>query len=216
MEHQGRLTIETFLAVSEMVAAQLRIKEADRWSPHICQLKFVSFCSEFPEVTDAQFLWAAEQWLQSTGGQNFLRYPTWKELMVPLYRAENGLANRSWGFRPDLPPMCRPTDEQQRLLPADPQSITAPPDPTNGGAYVPFMTEELPCLPPPEDEGPGLTPQKWADYLLFLAEIDPDGNPDHQGATALDPREGAADREVVSDAVQPQRERARSSQPRVP
>lgn len=215
MEQQSCLSIETFLAVAEMVAAQLRIKESDRWSPHICQLKYVSFTSEFPEVTDRQFLWAAEQWLQGTGGQDFLRYPTWKELMVPLYRAENGLANRSWGFRADLPAMCRPTGEQLRLLPSAPQSVAAPPDPQNGDAYVPFFTEELPCLPPPEDEGPGLTPQKWADYLMFLAELDTNGATDQQSAVALDPREGAADRQMVSDAVQHQCTRADSSQPRL-
>jgi hypothetical protein len=28
------LTAETFLAVAEMVAGHLRLKEADRWSPH--------------------------------------------------------------------------------------------------------------------------------------------------------------------------------------
>lgn len=212
MEQQGRLTIETFLAVAEMVASQLRIKEADRWSPQICQLKYVSFCSEFPEVSDPQFLWAAEQWLQTTGGREFLRYPTWRELMVPLYRAENGLANRSWGFRPDLPPLCHPTDEQLLLLPGAPRSIAAPPDPTNGDAYVPFMTEELPCLPPPADEGPGLTPQKWADYLLFLAQEDTNGTTDQQSPVALDPGEGTADRQMVGDAVQPQQQGTNSSE----
>ena len=108
MEAAGRLTIETFLAAAEMIAAQLRIKDADRWTPTICQLKYVSFLVEFPEVSDQQLVWAAEQWLQTTGGKDFLRYPTWKELMVPLYRSENGLANRSWGFRDSLPVMCQP------------------------------------------------------------------------------------------------------------
>jgi hypothetical protein len=210
MEQQSCLSIETFLAVAEMVAAQLRIKESDRWSPHICQLKYVSFTSEFPEVTDRQFLWAAEQWLQGTGGQDFLRYPTWKELMVPLYRSENGLANRSWGFRSDLPAMCRPTGEQLRLLPSAPQSVAAPPDPQNGDAYVPFMTEELPCLPPPADEGPGLTPKKWADYLMFLAELDANGATDQQSTVALDSGEGSSHGEMVSDAVQHQCTRADS------
>jgi hypothetical protein len=205
MEQQGRLTIETFLAVAEMVAAQLRIKESDRWSPHICQLKYVSFTSEFPEVSDPQFLWAAEQWLQGTGGQDFLRYPTWKELMVPLYRSENGLANRSWGFRSELPAMCRPTRDQLRLLPSAPQSAAAPPDPKNADAYMPFLTDELPCLPPPADEGPGLTPKKWADYLMFLAEEESNGAIDHQSAASLNTAEGPADRQMVSDAVQHQR-----------
>ena len=43
---EPQLTPDTFLAIAEMVAAQLRIK-ADRWSPQICQLKYISFTSEF-------------------------------------------------------------------------------------------------------------------------------------------------------------------------
>ena len=166
------LTIETFLAVAEMVAAQLRIKEADRWSAHICQLKYVSFSGEFPEVSDSQFLWAAEQWLQGTGGKDFLRYPTWKELMAPIYRCENGLANRSWGFRAELPDMCRPSHAQLALLPQQPRSIALPPDPANTGAYVPFQVDHHPALPPARDIGPVLTPQKWASYLEELGEAD--------------------------------------------
>lgn len=171
MEHHRSLTIETFLAVAEMIAAQLRIKEADRWTPHICQLKYVSFTSEFPEVSDQQFLWAAEQWLQDTGGKDFLRYPTWKELMVPLYRSENGLANRSWGFKESLPPMCQPSKQQLQLLPAAPLSIASSPDPANTSAYVPFHADTHLALPPGQDLGPGLTPTQWADYLSFLAEL---------------------------------------------
>ena len=170
MEQQARLTIEAFLAVAEMVAAQLRIKEADRWSPQICQLKYVSFLAEFPEVSDPQLLWAAEQWLQNTGGKDFLRYPTWRELMSPLYRSENGLANRSWGFRDTLPEMFQPTPDQLQLLPESPRSLAAAPDPHNAAAYVPFEADHAPALPPAEEEGPGLTPAKWADYLNFLAQ----------------------------------------------
>jgi len=170
VEPAGRLTIETFLATAEMIAAQLRIKDADRWTPTICQLKYVSFLVEFPEVSDQQMVWAAEQWLQTTGGKDFLRYPTWKELMVPLYRSENGLANRSWGFRDSLPAMCQPTAEQLQLLPKRPMSIASSPDPHNAAAYLPFTADDHPALPPAHDEGPGLTPEKWADYLNFLAE----------------------------------------------
>jgi len=170
VEPAGRLTIETFLATAEMIAAQLRIKDADRWTPTICQLKYVSFLVEFPEVSDQQLVWAAEQWLQATGGKDFLRYPTWKELMVPLYRSENGLANRSWGFRDSLPAMCQPTAEQLQLLPKRPMSIASSPDPHNAAAYLPFTADDHPALPPAHDEGPGLTPEKWADYLNFLAE----------------------------------------------
>lgn len=129
-----KLNIETFLAVAEMVAAQLRIKEADRWSPQICQLKYVSFVSEFPMVTGQQLMWAAEQWIQSTT-KDFLRYPTWDELMTPLFRCEGGRVNKSWGFREDLPQYLRPQRWQLDLLPAL-QSVLSPPDLGNRDAYA--------------------------------------------------------------------------------
>lgn len=169
MARANRLTPETFLAVAEMIAAQLRIKEADRWSPHICRLKFHSFTSEFPEVNEAQFMWAAEQWIQGLEPNAFKRYPTWKELMTPLYRSENGMANRSWGFREELPPFCRPTGSQLEMLPPRRQSLAAAPDPHNAEAYVPFEVDWAPQLPPAAEDVP-LTPQKWADYLRWVKE----------------------------------------------
>ena len=165
---EPNLTIETFLAVSEMIASQLRIKDADRWSANICKLKFVSFQNEFPEVNDQQFLWAAEQWVQSTSAQSFIRYPTWRELMAPIYRSENGLANRSWGFKDELPAMCKPTQEQLTLLPSAPKSIAPAPDPHNSGAYVPFVSTNHPVLPPSNPKG--LTPEDWAKHLESCAE----------------------------------------------
>ena len=165
---ESNLTIETFLAVSEMISSQLRLKEADRWSSNICKLKFVSFQTEFPEVNDQQFLWAAEQWIQSTSAQSFVRYPTWKELMAPIYRSENGLANRSWGFKGDLPVMCKPTQEQLTMLPSAPRSIAPSPDPHNAGAYVPFESTNHPVLPPAETKG--LTAEDWANHLESLSD----------------------------------------------
>jgi hypothetical protein len=200
MEQPSRLTIEAFLAVAEMIAAQLRIKEADRWSPVICQLKYVSFSGEFPEVGDGQFLWAAEQWLQSTGGKEFLRYPTWRELMAPLYRCENGLANRSWGFRHELPAMVQPSPQQRALLPQELKSIACPPDPANTDAYIPFQTDSHPLLPPPS--GCGLTSAQWAEYLNQLAEEDPHGAVDQQTPVENDSRKGSKDRQVVDCSVQ--------------
>jgi hypothetical protein len=170
MAKPNRLTPETFLAVAEMIAAQLRIKEADRWSPHICRLKFHSFSSEFPEVSEPQFMWAAEQWIQGLDPSAFKRYPTWKEMMAPLYRCENGMANRSWGFRENLPAFLQPTAEQLAQLPSTRRSLAAAPDPANAEAYVPFQSSEQPLLPPADDEGPGLTPERWADYIQWVAE----------------------------------------------
>lgn len=169
MEHASAVTIETFLAVAEMVAAQLRIKASDRWTVQICQLKYGSFRTEFPEVSDAQFLWAAEQWLQSTNCREFLRYPSWKELMAPLYRSENGLANRSWGFKSELPSMVAPTPQQVEMLPATRRSIAGVPDTNNARAYLPFQADgPMPALPPAATA----SRKEWATYLNQLAESD--------------------------------------------
>lgn len=162
------LTPETFLAVVEMIQAQLRLKEADRWTPHICRLKFFSFTSEFPEVDESQLMWAADQWIQGLDG-GFHRYPTWKELMAPLYRSENGLANRSWGFREDLPPFLRPSASQLAMLPTQPRSLAAAPDTQNTQAYVPFETSDHPLLPPTKEDVP-LTPERWQDYLAWAKQ----------------------------------------------
>lgn len=149
-QSQPLLTIETFLAVAEMVAQQLRIKESDRWSSTVCQLKYVSFLTDFPEVNDQQLFWSAERWLQSKSEQEFLRYPTWTELMSPLYRCENGLANREWGFKDELPAMVQPTYQQLQMLPRKPEPPKA--------------------LPSGEPTYHGLSKQMWADYLRSLTD----------------------------------------------
>lgn len=175
MAQANSLTPETFLAVTEMIAAHLRIKEADRWSPHICRLKFHSFTSEFPEINEPQFMWAAEQWIQATEAAAFLRYPTWGELMSPLYRTEAGRANRSWGPREELPAFVRFKPEQLALLPHQPKSLAPPPDQNNIDAYrtvgrageaeakgLPLAPVEEPLLLP---AGPGLSDEQWQAYL---------------------------------------------------
>jgi len=138
MAKQSKLSIQTFLAASEMIAAHLRIKEADRWSAQISQLKYVSFTQAYPEVSQEQFLWAAEQFVQTTTNKDFLRYPTWDELMTFLYRLENGKPNRSWGFKENLPQMCQPVPNQLALMPPKPASNYEPPDKENKQAYKTF------------------------------------------------------------------------------
>lgn len=164
-----QLTAEIFMTVIDMVAGHLRLKDADRWGPQIARLKFRSFVGEFPEVSEQQFVWAAERWIQSlpTG---FTRFPTWRELMAPLYRCENGMANRSWGFRPDLPSILAPTEEQLQLLPQQRRSIAAAPDPHNAEAYVPFHVEWAPTLPPAAAEAGPLTAEVWAEYLQWAQQ----------------------------------------------
>jgi hypothetical protein len=164
------LTPETFLAVAEMLAGHLRLKDADRWSTHVCRLKLHSFTAEFPEVNDPQLMWAAEQWVQQLDA-GFHRFPVWRELMAPLYRCEGGLANRSWGPRPDLPKFVQFEPAQLALLPAKAQSLFQPPDPQNTEAYE-VVSGGRPMLAPSPDwqQGEGLTDEQWQVYLQRVDE----------------------------------------------
>lgn len=180
MAARTSLTIETFLAVSEMVAGHLRLKDADRWSPHVCKLKFHSFASAYPEVNEMQFMWAAEQWIQSTNPATFHRFPVWSELMAPLYRTEGGMANRSWGFRSDLPDFLKPSADQLAKLPVQRTSILSAPDIQNPAAYVTVgrageaEAQGLALAPvaPPVllPAAPSLTDEEWSAYLASLEE----------------------------------------------
>lgn len=172
------LTIDHFLAVIEMIAAQLRIKAEDRWSTAICLLKFTSFQSEFPEVSAEQLLWSAEQWIQATAGKSFLKFPTWRELLAHLYRSENGLANRSWGFRDGLPPFVQPTAAQLAMLPALPSSIAVLPQGEHDPAtYQAAPRAHRPMLMPAASKGPGLTAEKWQEFLRSRP-VEANGNTD--------------------------------------
>lgn len=181
MAQLNSLTPETFLAVAEMIAAHLRIKEADRWSPHICRLKFHSFTSDFPEISETQFMWSAEQWIQATEAAAFLRYPTWGELMAPLYRTENGRANRSWGPREELPGFVRFKPEQLAMLPTRPRSQVAPPDQGNIEAYRTVgrageaEAKGLPLSPVKEvlalAPSAGLSDEQWQEYLAAAVKV---------------------------------------------
>tara|TARA_B100000700_G_C14999053_1_gene835383 strand:+ start:519 stop:962 length:444 start_codon:yes stop_codon:yes gene_type:complete len=138
---EQHLKISTFLAAAEMIAAHLRIKESDRWTPQICKLKYVSFQQSYPEVNDPQFLWAAEKFVQTTNNKDFLRYPTWDELMSHIYRNENGRPNRSWGFKEDLPAKLQPNPRQRALMPQTPKSNDSAPDPLLKEAYEVFKAD---------------------------------------------------------------------------
>lgn len=170
-----QLDAETFLAGVEMIQQQLRIKRDDQWSTVVCKLKYTSFLSEFPEVQSHQFFWACERWIQMFSAKDFATFPTWQELMVPLYAAENGKANRSWGFKRDLPAFVSPTESQKALLPERPRSIAGAADPLNRDAYEVVITprsEPQHLLPQGGLSENGLTAEQWAKYLRELeAEI---------------------------------------------
>ncbi len=171
----NQLDAETFLAGAEMIQQQLRIKRDDQWSTNVCKLKFSSFKTEFPEVSSIQFFWACEQWIQMFSAKAFATFPTWQELMIPLYAAENGKANRSWGFKRDLPSFVAPTESQRAQLPERPRSIAGAADPMNREAYEVVITprpEPQHLLPEGGLSENGLTAEQWASYLRELeAEI---------------------------------------------
>jgi hypothetical protein len=125
------LNPEAFFMGCEILFSHLRLKESDRWSEGVALVKLASFTDAFPEVSDRQFLWCCEQWVQAATGNGFRTVPPWRELVAPLYRAEAGLANRSWGFKPDLPPFLQPTAGQLQLLPRQPQSLLSSSDPSH-------------------------------------------------------------------------------------
>jgi len=170
-----QLDAETFLAGVEMIQQQLRIKRDDQWSTNVCKLKYTSFLSEFPEVSSVQFFWACEQWIQMFSAKDFATFPTWQELMIPLYAVENGKANRSWGFKRDLPAFIAPTPSQKAQLPSQPRSIAGAADPLNRDAYevvITPRTEPQHLLPEGGLTENGLTAEQWASYLRELeAEI---------------------------------------------
>lgn len=170
-----RLDAETFLAGVEMIQQQLRIKRDDQWSANVCKLKYTSFLAEFPEVNNVQFFWTCEQWIQQFSAKDFATFPTWSELMVPLYAAENGKANRSWGFKGDLPSFVAPNESQIEALPSQPRSIAGVADPLNRDAYAVVITprsEPQHLLPEGGLTDNGLTADQWAKYLRELeAEI---------------------------------------------
>jgi hypothetical protein len=154
----------TFFVGVEMIFSHLRLKDSDRWSEAIALVKLASFREAFPEINDAQFLWACETWVQgATAG--FHAFPTWRELMASLYRCENGLANRSWGFKADLPPLLRPSPEQLMLLPTERVSLLPAADDTQrrfspSAEYLQWATPGgMPmALPPAENHSPDTTP----------------------------------------------------------
>lgn len=188
------LSKETFIAVCEMIASHLRIREADRWSQGgTAELKYVSFRSQYPEVNDTQFLWCGEQWIQDCPA-GFVRYPTWRELMVYLYRSEGGQANRSWGFRDDLPDFVAPTLEQRRMASGPLRPLLSAPDRTNTDAYVVIgragEAERRGLRPVPVEDPPLLAPgvepgEDWEELIQLAREYDPDAQ--ERDGTAGDP-----------------------------
>jgi hypothetical protein len=139
---ESLLTAKSFFVGCEVIFSHLRLKESDRWSETVALLKVASFTEAFPEVNDGQFLWACEMWAQGALSGTFHNFPTWRELMAPVYRRENGLANRSWGFSPSLPKYLQPTAQQLLMLPREKKSMLPRSDSSQERWLTPVTMQE--------------------------------------------------------------------------
>ena len=166
MASEALLQPRAFLVGVEVIFSHLRLKESDRWSETVALLKLASFAEAFPEVNDGQFLWACEQWAQGAIGGTFHAFPTWRELMAPLYRRENGLANRSWGFNPALPQFLQPSDQQLQMLPQRRESLLPNEDPSQKRWLTPVSMRRWTAVDgsemkfEPGDNSPRLSPSQ--------------------------------------------------------
>jgi hypothetical protein len=156
---------EAFTRGCRMIERHIRIRPDAAWNTEDFKLKFVSFSSDFPEVSTPQFLWACERWIQGATGE-FLRFPTWQQLMVPLYRCSGGMPIRVWGFKEDLPRSLRPTHQQLAMLPKG--SASLPPDGAeNPAAYSLVMagSDGQRLLPAAAPDSQSLSRKDWIEYL---------------------------------------------------
>jgi hypothetical protein len=173
---------EAFTRGCRMIERHIRTRADAAWSTEDFKLKFVSFSSDFPEVSTPQFLWACERWIQGATGE-FLRFPTWRQLMVPLYRCQSGAPNRAWGFKEDLPRSLQPTRQQLAMLPSG--LASAPPDGAeNPAAYrlVSAGGDGQRLLPAVASDSPGLTREEWAEYLRERDRLKEQQRQDHASA----------------------------------
>jgi hypothetical protein len=162
---------EAFTRGCRMIERHIRTRADAAWSTEDFTLKFVSFGSDFPEVSTPQFLWACERWIQGATGE-FLRFPTWRQLMAPLYRCSAGLPNRRWGFKEDLPRSLQPTRQQLAMLPSGPGS--SPPDGAENPAAYRLVTagsDDQRLLPAADPVPRGLTPEKYREHLREQAQL---------------------------------------------
>lgn len=155
-------TLESFLASIQMLYQHLRLKDADRWTPAVARIKHIFFVESFPEVSDRQFMWCCERWIQNTKPETFHRLPTWDELMRFLYRTRAGKPERSWGFRDDLPSYILPNPKQLAMLPS--ASSAAPPDDENYEAYK-VRTASGPLLTPSGQRHQTPLERLWQQHL---------------------------------------------------
>jgi hypothetical protein len=161
---------EAFTRGCRMIERHIRIRPDAAWNTEDFKLKFVSFNSDFPEVSTPQFLWACERWIQGATGE-FLRFPTWNKLMVPLYRCSGGMPIRVWGFKEDLPRSVRPTHQQLAMLPKG--SASLPPagaeDPAAYSLVAAGSDGQL--LLPAAEASRGLTAEQWRMHLREQAQL---------------------------------------------
>jgi hypothetical protein len=161
---------EAFTRGCRMIERHIRTRADAAWSTDDFKLKFVSFGTDFPEVSTPQFLWACERWIQGATGE-FLRFPTWNKLMVPLYRCSDGIPMRAWGFKEDLPRSLQPTRQQLAMLPSRPPSL--PPAGAEDPAAYSLVAagSDGQRLLPAAEASRGLTAEQWRMHLWGQAQL---------------------------------------------
>lgn len=162
LSNEPPVSLETFLASIQMIYQHLRLKELDRWTPATARIKHFFLSDEYPNISDRQFMWACEQWIQATAPDKFHRLPTWDELMRFLFRCDARGPQRAWGFRDDLPEYIRPTSAALSLVKAG-IALLAPADAEDPGAYTPVTPTAKGAMKKPAMQAPSLE-DSWAGY----------------------------------------------------
>jgi hypothetical protein len=157
------VSLETFLASIQMIYQHLRLKELDRWTPATARIKHFFLVEEYATVSDRQFMWACEQWIQSTAPGTFHRMPTWNELMRFLFKGNSAGPQKGWGFRDDLPPYISPTSAALSVAKAAVALLAPPPDAEEPGAYKLVTPARAGSMKPPAVTAPSLE-ESWQAY----------------------------------------------------
>lgn len=112
----SRVTPEVVLAQLEAIEAFLRVPSAAQLTADQRKMKLVLLQSEFPETSTAHLCWCVAQWMERCGSEEFRRFPSWEEVLAPLYIELNGRPSRAAGYKKTLCPFLQPAAWQLEAL----------------------------------------------------------------------------------------------------
>lgn len=157
----GAVTPEVALAQLEAIEAFLRLPLAAQLTKEQRKMKLMLLQSSFPETSTAHLCWCVARWMEKVGSDGFARFPSWEEVLAPLYIELNGHPSRQAGYKPTLPSFLRPATWQLQALKFGLQEESERNNP-----QLPAAADEGSPLPAPQEEA-----------AAFFA-----GNPDHPAA----------------------------------